>query len=492
MPRTKGASKMSDDLDNGNIEDENENFADMLEAYSQGMNEDIQVGDKINGTVISIGEDTIYIDTGTKLDGVVDKSELLDENGDLALKKGDRIDLYVVSLTESEIRLSKALAGFESAHLLYDAFKSGVPVEGKVTAVCKGGLNVEIMKKRAFCPISQIDVKFVEQPEDYVGQTYNFLIKQYEQNGRNIVVSRRTLLEKDLKKARDAYLKTVSVDNIVEGRVSKLMPFGAFVELFPGVEGMIHISELSWSRVSEPGEVVKEGDTVSVQIIGIDQHEKTGKPKIALSLKQATGDPWLTLDDRFKKGDKVTGKVTRCAGFGAFVEIAAGVEGLVHISEMSYLKRVHKAEDMVSPGDTVSVMIKDIDSANKRISLSMRDAEGDPWVDVLQKYKIGQTVKGTIDKKEQYGYFVTLEPGITGLYPKSKIDQAADPSAVDKLKVGETVTVIVEAIQPDDRRITLGSPKTGDADAWQAYSPESDKPMGDLAEKLKRAMRSKK
>lgn len=482
---------MSDETHNDQDNDPEESFAELFEAYSAGMNEDISVGDKIEAKIVSIGSDSVFVDTGTKLDGIVEKEELLEENGELKVAVGDTLALYVVSKDESEIRLSKALTGIESSHLLLDAYKNKVPVEGKVAATCKGGFNVELMKKRAFCPISQMDIKFVNEPDDYVGNTYPFLIKTYEERGRNIVVSRRDLLEKELEKGRAEFLSSLTPGSHHEGEVTKLMPFGAFIELCPGLEGMAHISELSWSRVEKPEEILKTGDKVMVKVIGVDGTGKGKRPKISLSLKQVSGDPWETTIKKFRSGDKVTGRVTRCAPFGAFVEIAPGLEGLVHISEMSYTKRVLKPEDVVAVGETVSVMVKEVDLKKRRISLSLKDAEGDPWLDVAEKYKVGSTISGTLEKKEGYGYFVALEPGITGLFPKSKINESIDPASIEKLKPGDSLTVIVEDVQLAERRITLGPSDRTDSTEWKQFAKKEDKPLGALAEKLQQALSAK-
>lgn len=482
---------MSDNsIDENNSEEES--FADLFESYSSGMNEDVQIGDKIKGEIISIGRETVFIDTGSKVDGVVDREELLDDNHEFPYKEGDILELYVVSLSGNEIRLSRALSGVRGPHVIENAFDNGVPVEGKVKEECKGGFQVEIMQKRAFCPISQIDLKYVENPDDYVGETYLFLISEFEEDGRNIIVSRRALLEKEQEKTRRQFLEDIDIGAQLEGRVTKLMPYGAFVELIPGTEGMVHLSELSWSRVEKAEDVLKAGDSITVKVVGIDQGKRPGEKKIALSIKQVSGDPWDSAQDEFRIGDKIMGKVTACVKFGAFVEIAPGIEGLVHISEMSYKRRVLKAEDVITAGDTVEVMVKEIDVENRRISLSMRDAEGDPWIDIYNKYKVGQSVEGTVEKRERFGYFVSLEPGITGLIPMSKIESLHRPSAIEKLGQGDAIPVVVENIDPEERKITLSPGDTMDEGDWKSYAKDSGKPIGSLGEKLQQALKSKK
>jgi small subunit ribosomal protein S1 len=471
---------------------EEQSFADLLESYSPGTKEVLQVGEKVEGEIISVGKESVFIDTGTKTDGVVDKEELLDEDGEMLFKEGDALELYVVSVTEHEVRLSKALSGAGGPSLLRDAFEGRVPVQGKVKELCKGGFRIEILHRRAFCPAGQIDVRYAENPGEYVGKDFQFLITQFEEHGKNIVVSRRELLDRELKKAREEFRENTAVGSDLEGKVTKLLPFGAFVEVFPGIEGMVHLSELSWSRVEKPEDVVAVGDSVKVKVIGIDRDESSGQIKIGLSIKGVTEDPWKTVAERFHDGDEATGVVKRCASFGAFVEIAPGIEGLVHISEMSYRQRVLKPEDMVRPGDTVHVIVKEIDGAGRRISLSMRDVEGDPWMDVEEKYHRGQSLVGTIDKKEQFGYFIALEPGITGLLPKSKIRQSFQSASIEKLKEGEAIPVIIEEIRSDARQITLAAGDSRDEREWQSFSQDAAKPLGTLGEKLQRALNNKK
>lgn len=476
-------------------QEEEESFEALFESYAKEMKDDLRVGEQIQAEIIAIGGQSVFVSTGTKIDGVVDKSELLDKEGALPCAVGDRLTLYVVSKDEGEIRLSRAMAADSGIHQLYEAQRSRVPVMGKVRQTCKGGYRVQMAGRTAFCPVSQMDVTYVEEPEAYVGQEYEFLVTRIEEKGRNIVVSRRELLERQLAEQREQFLETVSPGDIVEGRVTRLMPYGAFVEIGPGVEGMVHISEISWSRVEQPADALSVNDPLRVKILDIRQAGKAGRQaRISLSIKQAQGDPWQDVGERFRLGDKVEGRVVRCADFGAFVEIAPGVEGLVHVSEMSYKKRVVKAADMVSPGDTVPVMIKSVDPENRRISLSMKDAEGDPWLRVEERYRPGQRVTGTIEKKESFGYFVSLEPGVTGLLPISKINAATNAREIEKRNIDDPISVSIASIDLAERRISLDPADEAGKAEWQSYQKASAaKPeMGTLGEKLREALKSKK
>lgn len=482
---------MSDYEPDNPKESKKENFADLFESYDSGMSDNLQVGEKIEGEILSIGQDTVFINTGTKTDGAVVKKELLDENGNFPYKTGDLLELYVVSANESEIILSKAISGAGNLNLLQDAYQDHIPVDGKVTGSCKGGFHVEIMKKRAFCPISQMDIAYVEEQEQYFDKTYHFLITKFKEGGRDIVVSRRKLLERDIEESRKVFLKDLAPESILEGKVIKLMPYGAFVELSPGVEGMVHISELSWSRVEKPDDLLKENDIISVKILSIESRDDKKGPKISLSLKQTLGDPWENITEKFHAGDKITGKVTRCADFGAFVEIAPGVEGLIHISEMSFIKRILNPEEIVTAGETVVVTVQQVDEKNKRISLSLKDAAGDPWFDIEKKYHKGKPVEGILEKKEGFGYFIELEPGVTGLLPKSNISLSSDPSVIEKTKIGEKLIVVIENINKEERKISLTAGDAADSDEWKKYSKKKSTSMGSLGDMLQQALDAK-
>lgn len=469
-----------------------EAFAELFESYGNKGLEDVEVGAKVKGEIISIGKESVFVDLGAKSDGVVEKSELLDEKAEMPFTEGDTLELYVVSITDNEIRLSKAISRASGPRLLQDAFAKGIPVEGKVKGVIKGGFHIELMHRRAFCPLGQIDLHFVEDPEAYVGNTYTFLITQFEEDGSNIVVSRRELLNRELEAERGRFLHDITVGTELEGTVKRMLAYGAFVELFPGIEGMVHISELSWSRLNKPEEVLNVGDTVRVKIIGIDQGDRPEEMRITLSMKQLSADPWDAVGEKIHEGDKATGTVTRCAEFGAFVEIVPGIEGLVHISEMSYTKRVVKPQEVVDIGDVVSVVVKEIDPEKRRISLSIKEAEGDPWLEVDDKYRVGQTVEGSLEKKERFGWFISLEPGITGLLPKSNLARSPRPPSMEKLRQGDTIPVVIEKIDSNGRRITLAFGDPGSEDHWRSFAGDSGKPLGSLGEKFQQALKSKK
>lgn len=473
---------------------EEQSFAAMLADYDNVSSPKIKKGDKVNGKIIEIGTDSIFVSTGAKIDGVVDITEFT-KDGKLTVAEGDEVELYVVKSGETEIRLSKAISGQGDMRAIQEAYDSKVPVVGRVTGTCKGGLHVEVMKKRAFCPASQIDTKFVEDLAPYVGKEYKFIITQFEPRARNIVVSRKTILLEELSKNRDEFLKTNLPGTIIDGIVTKIMPYGAFVELAPGIEGMVHISEISWSRVDDTNKFFTTSQKIKVMIMGIEEGKREGDVRISLSIKKVEGDPWDNVESKFSVDQVVTGKVTRTAPFGAFVQITPGIEGLVHISEMSYVKRVLKPEEIVEQGDEVSVMIKEIDKSKRRISLSIKEVDGDPWDTIEVTLKKGQVIEGTVEKVETFGIFIKLTPGISGLLPNSSIKRASDPSEFENLKPQDTVKVKINDINIDDKKISLAPATEQDSENWQEYSDatpeEEDSSLGNFGAKLAEALAKK-
>ncbi len=468
-------------------EDAEPSFADLLESYSSKITRNIEVGNKISGRIISIGKDFVFLDTGTQIDGVANRADLLNSKGEFPYAIGDIVELYVVSAKGDEILLSKAISGSGDNTLLNEAFHNAIPVNGKVIEQCKGGFHVDIQHTRAFCPVSQMDLSYIENPESFIGQSFDFLILQFEERGKNIVVSRRELLKQDMESKKELFLKTLSVGSVCTGRVARIMPYGAFVELIPGLTGLVPISEISWSHIEKPEDVLQADDPVQVVVIAI-QPRPEDDPKIALSIKQVLDNPWSHISDQFHAGDRVKGKITRLAPFGAFVELAPGIDGLVHLSEISYTHRVNRPEDFLQSGDQVFVLIKEIDLLKKRVSLSIKDAEGDPWMDVPEKYKTGQTLEGMIQKREKWGYIVTLEPGVVGILPLARIRSSGQSSAIESLKPGRAMTVVIDEIKTDERKITLRLDAPED-DNWQQYSAQkSDQSVGTLGDKLQQAL----
>ena len=477
---------------------EEPSFAEMLAEHEREESPQSRLtpGQRVSVRIVAITGDTIFVSTGSKVDGIVDREEM-EVDGQLPYQVGETVDLYVVTISPQEVKLSRMLRGASSISALEEAKAAALPVEGKVTAQIKGGYAVDIMKRRAFCPSSQIDIRPLEDPEAPVGKIYPFLITRLEKNGRNIVVSRRMILERDQAENRDALLAEMHEGDVREAVISRLVPFGAFVELAPGVEGMVHLSELSWTRVTQSDEAVSVGDKVRVKVVSIAKGEKG--PRISLSIKQVTDDPWKDVVARLNVGDVVQGKVVRNVPFGAFIEVLPGVEGLAHLSELSYAKRVMKAEEIVVPGDIVSVKIKDLDADKRRISLSLRDAAGNPWDTVTEVFALDAEVVATVEKRAPFGLFITLAPGITGLMPNAVIQASPSRKNLERLTSGEAVSVRIKEIDTVGRRISLApageesSEKAAEEKDWKRHAPKpAPAPaMGMLGLALQAAMKKK-
>ncbi|MEC8990442.1 MAG: S1 RNA-binding domain-containing protein, partial [Candidatus Latescibacterota bacterium] len=346
----------------------------LLEGENVTPGAQIKAGERVSGVLVRVGDENSFVDFGGRSEGILSTSELKGEDGELAFAVGDPLEAFVVSAAD-EVRLSRFLQGEDrEADMLYKAFKSGTPVEGRVMAVNKWGLGVELAGTRAFCPISQIDTSFVQNPEEYRDKTMQFKIIRFRDRGRSIVLSRRALLEVEQEKHATTVRAQVAVDAVLTGTVTRLESFGAFVDLGHGVEGLVHVSEFKHERVGHPQEVVESGQEVKVKVLEIKSLGSRRKERISLSLKALEADPWGEVRAQFPQGSVVNGKIESLESYGAFVELAEGVSGLVHVSEMAD-KRVNHPRDVVSVGDEVKVAVVELDNRRKRLRLSIRRAE---------------------------------------------------------------------------------------------------------------------
>jgi len=460
---------MRDLFDDDDDSKKSNDFAKMFEESLTGVGKKLSVGDRIKGEILTIGKEEVFVSTGTVDDGMVLKQDLLDGEGQFSRKVGEVVDLFVTQIKGGQIFLSTKPTAKNLAEDLEDAFDMMLPVEGRVTETCNGGFRVSVMGKTAFCPISQIDLRRVDDAAAYIGKKFEFVITQFSERGRNIVVSRRKLLEEQQELSQSAFSEEHRPGDIMQGVVTRLEKFGAFVEVAPGLDGLVHISELAYSRVNDPSEVVKAGQQVQVKILRIEQGAN-GRMNVSLSIKAALPEPFENLPSEIAPGKAVEGRVTRCMKFGAFVEIAPGIEGLVPLSEMSYTKRVVRSDELIKEGEKVVVMIKEINPEERRVLLSLRDGQGgDPWALVGMKYPEGSVARGTVERREPYGLFVKLEDGVTGLLPKSKaLENPEFP--FDKLKIGDAVTVQIAELRLAERRISLGVPQDPDAEIWRGFA----------------------
>jgi small subunit ribosomal protein S1 len=346
------------------VNDSSEDFAALFEASLKAKR--IEQGQTIEGRVVAIGPDVAFVDVGGKGEATIDVAELKDDEGDIEVSVGDRIHAVVVS-TAGGITLSRRLAlGAASAQQIEDAYRSGLPVEGKVTGAVKGGYEVRVGHQRAFCPGSQIDIHATD-PASHIGRVYQFRIVEYKEGGRNVVLSRRALLEEEQKASAAKVRDSLVAGAVVTGRVASLREFGAFIDLGGGVQGLLHISEMGWSRVSDPSHLMKPGEPITVKVLSVDDQ----KQKISLGLKQLQDDPWTKAAEVYAVGQVLKGRVSRVTEFGAFVELEPGVEGLAHASTFAPGGRRDAWTSEVPVGRSAVFEIVSIDPEKKRIGLTL-------------------------------------------------------------------------------------------------------------------------
>jgi small subunit ribosomal protein S1 len=470
-------------------------FAELLEQSSQTPGSRFSPGDRITGKIVKIGRDTVFVDLGGKSEGLVEADEFRNEDGGLSVREGDEVELRISSL-RGGIHLSKAIRvhGADAVRVLREAHQNQIPVEGRVAAVNKGGFEVEISGLRAFCPISQIDLPYCERPEEHIGARYQFRIMELKDRGKNIIVSRRVLLQEEQEKKLKETMAALKPDLEMEGRVTKVANFGAFVDI-GGVEGMVHVSEITHGRVENPSEVLHPGQMVRVKILRIEP-EKNGRQRIALSMKALEPDAW----DRglsFQEGDVISGRVSRLADFGAFVEVAPGVDGLVYRSEISYEKVSHPSR-FLKAGEEVSVRVLKIDQASRRISLSIKDAaipqrireeEGEA------RLEVGQILNGIVEDQKPYGLFVRLpQLGLKarGLLPLEELVDSDRSDVKRRLPPGKEIVAEIIAIDGDNKiRLSQKSIKDKeDRGEFEKFIQKGKKPgslgtLGDIFKKLK-------
>jgi small subunit ribosomal protein S1 len=340
-------------------------FAAMFEASLKPKR--VDKGQVLEGRIVGIGQDVAFVDVGGKGEATIDLAELKDADGDLEVSVGDRIQAVVVSTTGGLTLARRLGRGAAGARQLEEAFRSGLPVEGKVEAEVKGGYEVRIAGQRAFCPFSQIDLRRSDTPGVHVGQTYQFRIIEYKDAGKSIVVSRRVLLEEEQRAQAEEVRKSIVPGAVISGRVASVREFGAFVDLGGGVQGLLHVSEMGWSRTLDPTQIVKPGDAITVKVLSVDDATQ----KIALGLKQLTADPWSTVADRYEVGQIRTGRVTRLAEFGAFVELEPGIEALAHASTFAPTGRPRGWTAQVAVGTIAPFEILTIDIDKRRIGVGL-------------------------------------------------------------------------------------------------------------------------
>jgi small subunit ribosomal protein S1 len=472
-----------------------EDFAAMFEASVQARR--FRKGDTLEGTIVAIGPEVAFVDVGGKGEATIEISELKDADGVLDVAVGDRIQAVLVS-TAGGLTLSRRLArGAASERQIEDAYRTGLPVEGKVERAVKGGFEVRIGGQRAFCPISQIDtVRAGTSP--HAGSVYQFRIIEYKEGGRNLVVSRRAILEEQQQANAAEVRRSIVAGAVVKGRVTSVREFGAFVDLGGGVQGLVHVSEMGWSRVSNPSEVVKPGEEVTVKVLRVDED----KQKIALGLKQLTEDPWSRVDDTYKVGQVHAGRVTRVTDFGAFVELEPGIDSLAHASTFAPTGRTGGWSSLVAPGVTGSFEILSIDVEKKRIGVALLpegSARAGGEFPSRPGIVPGAHLTGKVDRHEKFGVFVFLAPGRTGLIPLSETGVEKEADLARALPIGADIEVIVLEVDPSGGRIRLSAKAVLDAreakelrEYTERADAETPVAFGSLADKLRDAFKPRK
>lgn len=427
-----------------------EDFATLFAREKTGPT--LQSGQVVKGRVLQIGADSVFVDVQGKGEALIARAELENDDGTLQVAVGDELEATVLS-TDGEIRLSrKLLKGAQARVMLEAAVENGLPVEGKVAGVIKGGYEVAVAGMRAFCPFSQIDTRRVVSSDAFLGQVLEFRVTRYGENGRNIVLSRRQLLEEEAAKAAAETRKRIVPDAVLQGKVASLAEFGAFIDL-GGIQGLVPLSELSYSRVGKPADRLSVGQEVAVKVIKVDEQ----KGKVTLSLKALEGDPWVAVAGRLRERQIVTGKIVRSMDFGLFVELLPGVDGLLHMSEIPRSQQ-GQLKEAAAGGAEIAVMILGIDPGKKRISLALAP-EGATAGEEVKGAEVGAIITGTVERVEPFGVFVRVGPGQTGLIPNAEMGTPRGTDHRKDFAPGTEIKVVVVGIEEGGKRIRLSRSK---------------------------------
>lgn len=426
-----------------------ESFGEMLAEFEHSHKK--EPGQKqLEGTVLSLSADSVFVDIGYKVEGVLPRSAF--PNNAEKVQVGDKLGVSSKGRNAEgyyDLSLFRVSQPRDWA-ALEEAFAQKTPIVGTVTAVVKGGLSVDV-GVRAFMPQSRSGARDERELNDLVGQEITCRIIKLDVGDEDVVVDRRSVLEEQALVQAQSRAAGLSEGDVIEGTVRNLMPYGAFIDL-GGVDGLLHVSDLSWSRVGHPEEVLTVGQTVQVKLLKIDPETR----KISLGMKQLQAEPWEAASGKYKVGERITGRVVRLMDFGAFVELEPGIEGLIHVSEMSWVKKVRKPSDILKEGDTVEAVILSLQPAERRIGLGLKQTLGDPWADAAQKFPVGAAIEGPVTNLMKFGAFVQMSEGVEGLVHVSEISAEKHiHHPQDVLKVGQVVRALVLAIDPEKRQVKL-------------------------------------
>lgn len=440
------------------------NFASALEDYLNPPPGTFEEGTIVKGKIVRITDDNVLVDVNFKSEGQIPAAEFRDANGNLNINVDDEIDVYVVKKNEQDgtITLSfekaKRMQVFEQ---LKNVEMNGTIIKGHIVRRIKGGYTVDIGGVEAFLPGSHVDLRPVPDMDALVNQEFEFQVLKINPRRSNVIVSRRVLLEKERDERRKDLLQTLEEGQIVQGKAKNVTEYGVFVDL-GGLDGLLHITDMSWKRIRHPRELITIGQDLTLKVLSFDKETN----KVSLGLKQLVPDPWEDINQRFPEGSKLSGKVTNLVDYGAFVELEPGVEGLVHISEMSWTRKLRHPSQMVHSGDEVEVVILGIDPEKKRISLGMKQVKPNPWELVAERYPEGTILEGVIKNITEFGMFIGIEDGIDGLIHVSDISWTKKLRHPNEMfKVGDLVQAKVLTVDQENEKFTLGIKQLND-DPW--------------------------
>ena len=472
-------------------------------------------GQTIEGTIVGFGPKVAFVNVGGKGEAEIDLAELKDADGDVEVSVGDRIQAMVVSTSGGIVLSRKGVRNAATHRELEDAFHAGLAVEGKVEKAVKGGYEVRIARERAFCPLSQIDIVRTPDPAVHEGKVYAFRIIEYKNGGKDVVLSRRKHLEEQQRVSAAEVRKSIVPGAVLTGRVTSVLEFGAFVELGGGIQGLLHVSDMGWSRVTNPNEIAAPGDEITVKVLRVDEATQ----KISLGLKQLLGDPWATVATTYEVGQVRTGRVTRVAEFGAFVELEPGIEGLAHASTFAPTGHTGGWAKSVAAGLTGTFEILSIDTVRKRIGIALVDegstvavrASSDgaplqadsstgasPATPTKDALVPGAIVTGKVERHEKFGVFVFLSPGRTGLIPLAETGVDRDADMRKAFPIGSEVEVVVLEADSANRRIRLSRKAVAEQREQAEVREYAARPdaapaesMGSIADKLRGALKGR-
>ncbi len=431
---------------------EEQPFEVLLEEYFSSMEKSVSEGEIVKGKIVKIGKREVVVDVGLKAEGVIPTSEF--ENVE-DYSVGDEIEVFLEEIEGDDgmAVLSKHKADFMKVwDQIKGVYDNQEVVEGKVVKKVKGGLIVKVFGVDAFLPGSQVDIKPVRNMDEYIGRTLPLRILKLNLKRRNIVVSSRIIKEEERAKKKAEFFATVKQGDVVEGVVKNITDFGVFIDL-GGVDGLLHITDMSWGRISHPSEMVKMGETLKLVVTNIDYE----KERVSLGLKQLTPYPWDNVEEKYPVGSKVTAKVISLTEYRTFVEIEPGVEGVIHVSEMSWTQHVRRPSQLLAVGDTVEAVVKEIDKEAKKIILSLKEAQPDPWADVKEEFPVGKKVKGVVKNITGFGVFIELKEGIEGLLHVSDMSwtkKIGHPR--EMVKKGQEIETVILSVDVERKRISLG------------------------------------